>query len=327
MTELLPSKTGISDSALREIRASAQPIIESGVATDMGAVCPVLLTNLCDEVERLRMAERLNVDTVARLQVERDKLQLQVYALTNANKSLSEPPRVVQSIEYQIGDRVNYDGHITEVVGVSIKYMLCGGAVVYGHDLRPPPTKPATLDDIGTTRNTGHVDNNLKLSEHCWSTGCMRPVMYGSTLCEKHYNALPAPMRGESAAKNGLPQGAVSVVKPQGTEDAGTDRSAAPLSDSNDEYVDIDEAISKSQQKRIAEMRRSDETEDGLLDLFSIDIGFKTGATRTVSMGGQNFVSPDSAADSIQMFEVNPAPDAAAPTSPSGKVGLAEVKR
>lgn len=25
----------------------------------------------------------------------------------------------------------------TEVVGVSVKYMLCGGAVVYAHDLKP----------------------------------------------------------------------------------------------------------------------------------------------------------------------------------------------
>lgn len=45
--------------------------------------------------------------------------------------------------EYKIGDRVSHDGHITEVVGLSVKYMLCGGAVVYGHDLQPAsrPTK------------------------------------------------------------------------------------------------------------------------------------------------------------------------------------------
>lgn len=42
-----------------------------------------------------------------------------------------------QGAEYHIGSRVSHDGHITEVVGLSIKYMLCGGAVVYGHDLRP----------------------------------------------------------------------------------------------------------------------------------------------------------------------------------------------
>lgn len=42
--------------------------------------------------------------------------------------------------EYKIGDRVNHCGHLTEVVGVSVKYMLCGGAVVYGHDLQPYST-------------------------------------------------------------------------------------------------------------------------------------------------------------------------------------------
>jgi hypothetical protein len=43
------------------------------------------------EIDRLRMAERHNVHTVAELQKERDELQLQIYALTNANKSLSDP--------------------------------------------------------------------------------------------------------------------------------------------------------------------------------------------------------------------------------------------
>lgn len=53
----------------------------------------------------------------------------------------SEPPKGAHSTEYQIGDKVNHDGHITEVIGLSVKYMLCGGAVVYGHDLQPAVTK------------------------------------------------------------------------------------------------------------------------------------------------------------------------------------------
>lgn len=57
----------------------------------------------------------------------------------------SQPPSPVLSTEYKIGDRVSHHGHITEVVGVSVKYMLCGGAVVYGGDLQPAsrPTKGA----------------------------------------------------------------------------------------------------------------------------------------------------------------------------------------
>lgn len=43
---------------------------------------------------------------------------------------------LASTTEYKIGDRVIHHGHITEVVGVQVKYMLCGGAVVYAHDLK-----------------------------------------------------------------------------------------------------------------------------------------------------------------------------------------------
>ena len=33
--------------------------------------------------------------------------------------------------------------------------------------------------------------------EKCMSATCKKPAMRGSCLCEEHYNALPAPMRGE----------------------------------------------------------------------------------------------------------------------------------
>lgn len=71
----------------------------------------------------------------------RERCTYKCTPLYAAPPASTPPPPVALSTEYKIGDRVNHCGHITEVVGVSVKYMLCGGAIVLGCDLQPALTK------------------------------------------------------------------------------------------------------------------------------------------------------------------------------------------
>lgn len=119
MTEQRPSKELVS--RLREQSTYLFP-----------KAADTLMVEAAAEIERLRTA-LTGISTCSTCEACRGAAML---ALGGA-----QPPPDAHSTEYKIGDKVNHCGHLTEVIGLSVKYMLCGGAVVYGHDLRPaqPP--------------------------------------------------------------------------------------------------------------------------------------------------------------------------------------------
>lgn len=134
-----------------------------------------------------RLAERLNAEAVAKLQQERDRLEQchregWTYARevedeyrrrTGRGFGDPEPPIAAQSTEYKIGDRVSHDGHITEVVGVTVNYILCDGAVVYAHDLRPVLTKESSRK-IPDDRWIKHSDEKADGSWNPYGSDGMR---------------------------------------------------------------------------------------------------------------------------------------------------------